>query len=187
MINAEQQQDIGELCENELFTTITLLNEEDFIDRYAEILGKRDNVIIVGATASFNEYPCTLDLLRVYPYTFEDRLKSEERLEEIYRSIGAEEKMLLNAQPPNDPMTKVEIAQIATEIKSKRRAKEENENLSKIKKMGQNLLYILGLDKLKDSTYSQYSTRIPDAIEIINPGTGISEVYINQEILDSNY
>lgn len=138
----------------EIFTEITILEEPAFIDRYAGILGLRDNVSLVstildvrsfvahGVVDSKHSYPDSVLLVR--PDTYEGRQKGFEMFKDGYRRIHATEEMiaaLVPPVPPKDPMTEEEVTELADKIRTIRTKQEVYAELTPLHKLGLRRFY----------------------------------------------
>ncbi len=167
---------VKEFIEEELFTEVTRLPEDEYIDRYAGVLGLRDNVML-ATSLGVNETLC------VAPDTYESRIKADEALRASYRRIGAPEHAdrMEKPVPPQEPMTEEEVAALADRIRSIMAKQEAYANLGAMRKIGHNLLFMFGRDSLVISEEAARLARMPQIIEITKAGTGVREVIINAD------
>lgn len=166
---------VGEFVEEELFTEVSQLPEAEFIDRYAGILGLRDNV----RTAKC--YGVDYTTLEVAPDTYESRVDGTRMYREALRRIGADEQadMLAEAVPPQEPMSDEEIAALADRIKGIRSRQEAYSELGLVRKVGHNVLTLFGRESFAVTAEDARLANLPDVIVHTQHGTGIRAVIIN--------
>ncbi len=168
--------------EEELFTEVTRLPEDEFIDRYAGILGLRDNVKL-ALSLGVNE------TLYVTPDTYESRIEADEAFRASYRRIGAPELVdrMDRPVPPQEPMSDEEVAALADRIKSIKAKQEAYANLGSMRKIGHNLLFMFGCDSFVISAEDARLVRFPAIIEVTKAGAGVRETIINVDAISTSY
>ncbi|MCA9342942.1 hypothetical protein KC950_02960 [Candidatus Saccharibacteria bacterium] len=160
----EAGQEVGEI---NLFTEVSVLEESDFIDRYAGVIGLKDNVRLAYSLTGINGFP--LDVLFVSSRTYEDRLRADAMLRESLVRVRASQDYidsLSPVMPPEEPMTPDEVDQVSEQVREIRAKKEKYEELGRFQKFGHSLLLLARSSSSLATTGEE--DRLADLPSVIN-------------------
>lgn len=161
-----------------LFTEVSVLEEPDFIDRYAGVIGLRGTVMLGNFYTASDRWP--VHILRVYPYSWEQRIAATA---DAFTRFGDEDgRAKAEEYYGTEPlaMTEDEIDEVADRIRNTKEKKVRYEKLSRLQKIAQNLRFLTGRESCVISVRDEIQARLPDVIAIQDEEKVLKEVAVSK-------